>query len=272
MWMLLTAIATASVLGSMHCVGMCGPLAIWASGAAENHPRRRVWNASALYHVGRLATYLLMGLIAGLLGQLVDLSGEAIGIQVAAARVAGVLMVAMGIYQLREFLPFIRRGGELQPSQIGGLLVKLRPYVFRLPLPARAFATGLLTTFLPCGWLYLFALVAAGTGSMVVGPVVMAAFWVGTVPALVGLVAGTRVLTKRFTVAIPAVASLLLVLTGCYTASGRGFASIRSLQDLQATAGLNVAVTSAADVTKLQDVPLPCCEANPAVLSPQVDP
>lgn len=259
MWMLLMAVLSASLLGSMHCVGMCGPLAIWASGAAEKHSARRVWFASSLYHVGRLMTYLFMGVIAGLVGQLVDVTGDAIGVQVAAARVVGILMVAMGIYQLRDFLPLSRRGGELKPSRVSGWLVKLRPAIFRLPLPGRALATGLLTTLLPCGWLYLFAMVAAGTGSVWTAPVVMAAFWVGTVPALVGLVAGTKFMSQRFSIAVPAVAALFLVLTGCYTASGRGFATLKSLRDLQSSARIDEPNVSVDDISKLGDATLPCC-------------
>lgn len=259
MWMLLTAVLTASLLGSMHCVGMCGPLAIWASGAAEKHSPRRVWFASSLYHVGRLLTYLMMGVIAGLVGQIVDVTGNALGVQVAAARVVGVLMVAMGIFQLREFIPFLRSGGELKPSRVSGVLVKLRPYIFRLPLAGRALATGFLTTLLPCGWLYLFAMVAAGTGSVWMAPVVMASFWVGTVPALVGLVAGTKLLSQRYSIVVPAVAALFLVLTGCYTASGRGFATLKSLSDLQSTANLNQSDVSVSEIDKLGDVTLPCC-------------
>tara|TARA_R110002049_G_scaffold50370_3_gene143018 strand:- start:35670 stop:36449 length:780 start_codon:yes stop_codon:yes gene_type:complete len=255
MYILATAVLTASLLGSMHCVGMCGPLAIWASGAADQQPRTRIWLATGLYHAGRFVTYVIMGAIAGLLGELVDFSGEAIGIQVAAARVVGAAMVVFGVAKLWTVAPWRKgKAKEVAPSAIGGLLVRLRPYVFRLPLLGRAFATGLLTTFLPCGWLYLFALIAAGTGSVVLGPLVMAAFWLGTVPALTALVAGTRVLSQRFNVMIPVAAALLLVVAGCYTAAGRGFANIESLSVLQEAVD-----SSAGDLSDIGDAPLPCC-------------
>ena len=73
MWLLISAVVTASLLGSMHCVGMCGPLAIWASGAGEGRRGRQLAVATTLYHLGRLMTYALAGLIAGGAGQLVDL-------------------------------------------------------------------------------------------------------------------------------------------------------------------------------------------------------
>ncbi|MEZ6088640.1 MAG: sulfite exporter TauE/SafE family protein [Pirellulaceae bacterium] len=269
MYLLATAVLTASLLGSMHCVGMCGPLAIWASGASENLPKRKVWSAGLLYHLGRLITYTLAGLLAGGIGSLVDLGGQALGYQLMAARLVGGAMIAVGLYRLWSMLVPSRVNTAAAPSRIGGLLVRMRPYIFRLPLPGRALATGLLTTLLPCGWLYLFALVAAGTGSIVLGPVVMIAFWIGTVPALVALVAGTQLLSRRFTLAIPAFAALLLVVGGCFTASGRGFASLGSLNQLhsaveESQAGLQ---TTDAQIESISQTPLPCCQARQAKLN-----
>ena len=69
---LIGAVISASLLGSMHCVGMCGPLAMWASGAGESGSKL-AFNSS-LYHLGRMLTYALVGLVAGLLGQLTDVA------------------------------------------------------------------------------------------------------------------------------------------------------------------------------------------------------
>ena len=62
---LATAVVTASLLGSMHCVGMCGPLAIWASGGGDQVSRGTLLTSTSLYHAGRLTTYTLAGCIAG---------------------------------------------------------------------------------------------------------------------------------------------------------------------------------------------------------------
>ncbi len=267
MWILVTAVITASLLGSMHCVGMCGPLAIWASGASEQRPRATIVTSSMLYHLGRWVTYAVAGFIAGAIGSAIDLGGSALGFQVAAARIVGGVMVVLGLVKLSQLLrPRAAVAGDLQPSKVGGLLVRLRPYVFRLPIAGRALATGLLTTLLPCGWLYLFALVAAGTGSPLMGPIVMTAFWIGTVPALVGLVAGTQMLSRKFTRLVPVGAALLLILTGCYTASGRGFAELNSLASLQpphatATPNRDGSPEQALlqQVQQAGDQKLPCC-------------
>ena len=97
----------------------------------------------------------------------------------------------------------------------------------------------------------------------------MVAFWIGSVPLLVGLVAGTRMLGGRVGRMIPLATSILLVAAGAYTASGRGFASLS--HDLQVSSVLldrlkdgQADSLDAATITEglqqLVDTPLPCCE------------
>lgn len=271
MWVLVTAIVTASLLGSMHCVGMCGPLAIWASGASEKASRGRVIASTSLYHVGRLITYMIAGLIAGGIGSLVEIGGQTLGFQLVAARIVGTIMILIGLWKLASmWLPQRRKEvSGPQPSRIGGMLVKLRPLIFGLPPSGRALATGLLTTLLPCGWLYLFALVAAGTGDPMTGAIAMAAFWVGTVPALTALIAGTQTLSRRFVQFIPTATAVLLIVTGGVTASGRGFANLHSMSEIKGSVeisgngSLGESTTGTASVgdriNALVQTPLPCC-------------
>lgn len=287
MWIIISAIVTASLLGSMHCVGMCGPLAIWASGAGDRISGKQMALATTLYHFGRLQTYALAGLLAGAAGHLLDIGGQTLGVQLLAARIVGGLMIVFGFLRLSQLLRARGMSNKTialtapRPSLITGLLLKLRPYVFRLPVATRGLATGLLTALLPCGWLYLFALVAAGTGSPVMGSIVMIAFWVGTVPALVGLVSGTQVLAQRFRQVIPVGAAVLLIVGGCYTASGRGFARLNSLSDIRLSGTTEFAkvttVNESADqdqvaaqvkdaLTELTRTELPCCAVHTTML------
>ena len=132
------------------------------------------------------------------------------------------------------------------------VLIKVRPVIFKLPVSARALVTGLLTALLPCGWLYVFAFVAAGTANAFSGVIVMVAFWIGTVPLLTGLIVSANLINQRLSMVVPVVASILLVVTGVYTARGNGFASPDAL------AGLQVAA-SEKEIADLSDTPLPCC-------------
>ena len=97
MWLLLSAVISASLMGSLHCVGMCGPLALWAAGADRSSAGRAMITPSLLYHLGRLLTYGLAGAAAGFFGQLLDWSGQAMGLQLVAARLAGGLMISCGL-------------------------------------------------------------------------------------------------------------------------------------------------------------------------------
>ncbi len=279
MWILMGAVVTASVLGSMHCVGMCGPLALWASGAGDGNSRL-AFNTS-LYHFGRLLTYATVGFFAGLLGQLTDLGGEVLGVQLAAARIVGVIMVVMGLTQVFKWWALYRgsvRSVSVKPSNslpkpsiVSKWLVSLRPRVFSLKPPTRALVTGLLTALLPCGWLYLFALFAAGTGHWLSGSIVMASFWLGSVPALVAVVMSTKLLAGRLRQFVPVAIALMMIVAGGFTMAGRGFANLHSLaeipvpkqhrsDDLESSKPSSEALSKSLD--ELVKTPLPCCQTN----------
>ena len=92
---------------------------------------------------------------------------------------------------------------------------------------------------------------------------------VGCSDGNVGLVSGTQALALRFRRLIPAAAAVLLVVGGCYTASGRGFAKLHSLSDIQVhwatTGGTSDGQPTAdaeqwvAEIGQFSETPLPCC-------------
>jgi uncharacterized protein len=257
---LLLAVFTASILGSLHCVGMCGPLAILASGASTAASRSKVALSTTMYHLGRLTTYVIAGSIAGYLGSMVDVGGQWIGWQVTAARAAGVMMIVVGLAKLASHFYTRKLDALAKPSKIAGVLVRLRPFLARRSPLARAFGIGFFTTFLPCGWLYLFALVAAGTGSPMTGMVVMISFWIGTVPALTSLIAGTGWLSRRSTNLVPVATAILLVMTGGFAVAGRGFANLHSLENLRPVSTKPDDLVQ--QVENADKVLLPCCRAR----------
>lgn len=244
------AVVAASLFGSLHCVGMCGPLAIWAT---SNGTRPVTLVA---YHLGRLTTYLSAGLMAGLLGSALTIGGNVAGLQSLAAMIAGGLLVLIGLVRLVRMMPaFNRPSAELPtPSRVAGWLHHAKPLLASRGPLERSYLAGLLTTWLPCGWLYLFVLIAAGTGGVVPAVTVMFAFWIGTLPALTGLVLGAGSLMKRSATIMPMAASLLLIATGLYTATGRAWADLT-----QMTAPATTGQTQFASWILVQDEPLPCC-------------
>ena len=70
------------------------------------------------------------------------------------------------------------------PAALQKILTTAHTRSATLPPMAHALATGLLTTLLPCGWLYAFVALAAGTASAPLGALVMLTFWIGTLPAI----------------------------------------------------------------------------------------
>lgn len=216
---LIAAVFVASLLGSVHCAGMCGGFVAFAV-AGERQPAVSRTALHAAYNGGRLITYMMLGAVGGALGSAVDLGGAYVGLQRAAAALAGALMVGFGVVAvLRVFGVGIAR--LPLPGVLQKIALKGHRTVFGWPPLARAAAVGLLTTLLPCGWLYAFAITAAGTGDPVRGALTMAAFWAGTLPMLIGIGAGVQALAGPLRARLPLITSLLLVGVGCATVLGR---------------------------------------------------
>ncbi|TWT82666.1 hypothetical protein CA13_41290 [Planctomycetes bacterium CA13] len=249
------AVFVASLIGSLHCIGMCGPLALWVTGGGASRA------TITSYHLGRLATYMIAAVAAGILGAAVSFGGDMVGFQSAAAKVAGILLVLVGLYRLALLHP--RLSGFVTPSSgpstVASVLQKAKPLIERRGANGKAFLGGLITTWLPCGWLYLFVLVAAGTGSVVTAMVVMFAFWIGTLPALTTMLVGIQSLTPKLRSALPIATSLLLIVTGLYTVTGRAAVDVSTL--VSPKLAEEITPTSLIDLT---DEPLPCCAAEGA--------
>jgi sulfite exporter TauE/SafE len=125
-----------------------------------------------------------------------------------------------------------------------------------------------LTAFLPCGWLYAFAIVAAGSGSALWGAAIMIAFWLGTVPVLASLGIGVQTLTGAFGKRIPLVTAIAVVCLGMYTIVDRLAIPAQAFQP---------AMTSSPDPDPIQqiesiqhEVP-PCCRDH-AVANEETNP
>lgn len=199
-------------LGSLHCVGMCGPIVLCLPQVGNS--RIAFLTSRLVYNLGRVLTYAAMGAVSGMIGHLVSLAGYQKWISI----LAGVVIL------LAVFLPskYVQNFAPLKP------LAKLadvgRTWWTRLlgrKSHLSLFGIGILNGLLPCGFLYLGLAAAATTGSVVNASLYMVMFGLGTVPALLltSLFAGfvRSSLRTRLLKAAPAVAvtmALLLVLRG----------------------------------------------------------
>lgn len=221
---LIAAVFVASLLGSMHCAGMCGAfLAFAVAGDPAGPSPGRAHSRAALhaaYNGGRLVTYTLLGAIGGLLGAALDLGGSLAGVQNAAAVLAGAMMVGFGVVAVLRI-----RGVRIPrlplPMALRNAVARGHRAALEWPPLTRAGAIGLLTTLLPCGWLYAFAITAAGTADPLYGAITMAVFWAGTLPVMLSLGIGLQSLTGSLRRRLPLLTSLLLVGVGLFTIAGR---------------------------------------------------
>jgi sulfite exporter TauE/SafE len=217
---LLLTVFFASIVGSLHCIGMCGPFVAFYSGADGSGGARRLLSHAA-YSGGRLLTYAVFGVAAGIVGAALDVAGSLAGFQRIAAIIAGVTMILWGIFALLQI-----RGVRIFKHGSGtGRIAKMLRRGFSLvsdkPPVIRAGVVGLLSGFLPCGWLWAFLVTAAGTGGALKGAAVMTAFWAGTVPALLAVGLGAQLVSAPLRRHVPAVTAILLVGLGLYAILGR---------------------------------------------------
>ena len=209
------AVLAASLLGSPHCAGMCGGFVCFYSGQGGG-PR---WYTHLAYNGGRLLSYLGLGVAAGLLGAGFDRLGTGAGWTRPAALAGGILMIAWGgiaLLRARGVRIPLPRAPALQRAS-RGLFARLQ----NRPPAIRALLLGLLTTLLPCGWLYAFVATAAGTGSVPAATAVMGAFWLGTVPVLAGLGLASQRAFGPLRRHLPAITAAALMIIGLLTLTGR---------------------------------------------------
>ena len=214
---LIVATVLASLVGSPHCAAMCGPFTcLYASGSGGS----RLGIPHLAYNLGRLAAYLLLGVVAGALGSGIDGLGQIAGIGRLAGWIAGAAMVVWAVVTIAGAL-----GARVPLAPVPAALRKLfSRSVSRWddkPPEWRAAALGLTTTLLPCGWLYAFVAVAASTGSVGGGVAVMTAFWIGTLPIMIGLGVGAAKLIGPFRRKLPLATGTILLILGLLAMAGR---------------------------------------------------
>jgi len=221
MLILIGTVLTASLVGSLHCAGMCGGLMLFALGTdTQSKTKHAKIKFQSAYHGGRLITYTILGIAAGTLGQALNFGGSFIGIQRAATIFAGLFMICFGLIALAR-IKGLKIKHARAPKPMQNAVEKGQRLAFALTPFKRALTIGLLTTLLPCGWLYAFAFTAAGTGSPLWGGLTMSVFWLGTLPIMASLGAGIQLLAGPLQSKVPTISALAVIFVGVFTATGR---------------------------------------------------
>ena len=172
--MLYTALVL-GLLGSFHCIGMCGPIAFVLPVDKKSHSR--AFAGSFLYHFGRLLSYGLIGVLFGLLGRGLYLAG----FQQRLSILIGIVMILLVLIPTRH----LNRFALSRPLYrfIGTVKSKLGLYLKKSSYKA-LFLIGFFNGFLPCGLVYMALLGSVSTGNAIDGALYMVVFGLGTVPLM----------------------------------------------------------------------------------------
>lgn len=178
---ILAAAFGAGLLGSAHCLGMCAGISgLYAAGASVAALRYQLPLAIA-YNVGRILSYTFLGVVVALIGK--TAVGSIPSLAGPIRLISGLLIVVVGLqvaFNLRLLAP-VEKVGALIWNRLAPRATGLIPAT----TVARAVGLGLLWGWLPCGLVYSVLLIAATTAEVASGGLVMIAFGLGTMPAMI---------------------------------------------------------------------------------------
>ncbi len=174
MSVLLTALLL-GLMGSFHCLGMCGPIAFILPVDRKNKAKMAL--QTILYHLGRMTSYGLIGLLFGLLGKGIALGG----IQQKVSLLMGIIMVVMAFVPSTKILRLKPLAGWNKmvyfiKNSLGAYLKKRSTGGF--------YIIGFFNGLLPCGLVYIALVGAIATGSAYLGLLYMVIFGLGTAPMM----------------------------------------------------------------------------------------
>jgi len=166
---------TIGIVGSLHCMGMCGPIVVALP--LKNQSTFTKILGAVLYNSGRVATYGMLGVLFGLLGKGIHMAG----FQQWTSIILGIAMIVSVLF------PFVFREkitvGNLLAGMASRLIVRLKK-LFASRSYHSLLIIGLLNGLLPCGLVYVAIAGAINTGSVLSGSLFMILFGAGTIPLL----------------------------------------------------------------------------------------
>jgi sulfite exporter TauE/SafE len=163
------------LVGSLHCIGMCGPIAIALP--VPNSGNLSFLTGRILYNLGRVVTYSFLGAVLGMVGSKIALAGAQ---QIVSIVLGVIIIIAVLLPQKYKNLiaqhPAIQKLAQPLKENIGVLFSK--------GTFSAMFLIGILNGFLPCGLVYVALAGAIASGNAISGAAVMILFGLGTIPAM----------------------------------------------------------------------------------------
>lgn len=174
------AVFFVGLLGGVHCLGMCGSIVGILTAQLPKDGAR--WPFHLAYNSGRIASYLLAGILVGAIGQAGLLLRNVVPIQHLLFALSSLMLIALGLY-LAGIWSMVRRI-EQAGSALWQRIQPLTRFVFPITSPVRALFLGMLWGWLPCGLVYSVLVTALASGHPESGALIMLAFGLGTLPNL----------------------------------------------------------------------------------------
>lgn len=193
------------LLGSLHCIGMCGPIAFMLPVDRTNSFKKV--SQIAVYHIGRLIAYSIVGLVFGLIGK----SLYIFGIQQQLSIAIGVIMIVLVI------IPYKIIGKYNLSKPLNKLISKVKSNLGQAlkKKTADTFLTiGFLNGFLPCGLVYMAVFGSVATGSLLEGSIYMLLFGIGTIPLMTSAIYLGKFLNHTIKKRIQKAVPLFIVIIG----------------------------------------------------------
>lgn len=169
---------TLGLLGSFHCVGMCGPIAL-ALPFRGLTPTASLLNV-LLYNLGRVITYSFLGSLLGIVGKGIALSGYQQALSIA----IGIILLVMAIFSI-NFESRVQQIGLVK--QFTNRIKKTLGHLLKLNGGLTLLGIGVLNGFLPCGFVYVALAGAITTSGILNGALFMALFGLGTIPVMLSV-------------------------------------------------------------------------------------
>jgi uncharacterized protein len=226
------------LLGSSHCVGMCGGFAL-ALGSGVSSFRANI-GRQLIYSLGRVFTYCVCGAAAGYVGiRLTNAFRPLADIQALLSIGAGAILIVLGLSAAGVFralgITFARAfaGSAAVSAPVSCLASTFFAAFLTRPRLLNIFLAGLLNGLLPCGLVYAFLALAASSGDLLTAATTMGLFGLGTVPAMILVGCGGQLLSLAARRHIFCMAAWCVVLTGVLTVvRGFGFAHLPGMFDM----------------------------------------
>ena len=190
------------VAGSLHCAGMCSPLAIAITSANKTALMNRI-----LYNLGRILTYGILGAIVAGVGYSLPLTG----FQNALSLLLGLSLILMAVLGYKgNRIPFV----TIALSRFSNGLKKIFSRFIQHKKPGALLLMGAINGLLPCGLTFLALSVCLSLAAPIDGFMYMLLFGVGTLPVMLGFVSVAGLVTRKLQWDIRTITAGMLVLSG----------------------------------------------------------